>query len=76
MSEKLDNEEIITKLKRQNKVVQETELRVVSTFGKNSFKPVIEIDSDGFDKVMMNEHRKLNIGWSSCERMHQRTQVL
>lgn len=66
MSEKFSNDEIISKLKVQNRTVEDAELRVVSTFGKSTFNAVIEMDCDSFNKVMSNDRRKLNIGWSSC----------
>lgn len=66
MSEKFSGEEIIRKLKVQNEVIRDADLRVVSTFGRNTFNAVIEIDSDGFDKVMSGDRKKLNIGWSCC----------
>lgn len=37
ISEKLTNDENIIKLKRQNKLIQDADLRVVSTFGKNIY---------------------------------------
>lgn len=51
MSEKLTGEDIITKMKRQNKVIQDADLRVLSIFGKDKSNGVIEIDSEGFNKV-------------------------
>lgn len=66
MNEKLSGEEIVTKLKRQNKLMENAELRVVSIFGKNTFSAVVEIDCDGFNTIMSDERKRLNIGWSSC----------
>lgn len=66
LSEKMSDEEIVTKLKKQNEVIQDSELRVVSIFGKHKLNVVIEIDSDSFNKIMTGECKKLNIGWSSC----------
>lgn len=64
--EKLTAEEIVTKLKRQNESMEYTDLNVVSIFGKNTFNAVIEIDCEGFNKIMSNKRKKLNVGWSSC----------
>lgn len=66
MNEKLSEVEIITKIKRQNKSMENAELRVVTIFGKSTFSAVVEIDCDAFNTIMSNERKKLNIGWSSC----------
>lgn len=66
MTEKYTNEEIISKLKAQNTVLQDTDFRIVSTFGKTTFSAVLEMDTKGFKKVMSIERKKVNIGWSSC----------
>lgn len=66
MTEKLSNEEITSKLKAQNTILQDASFRVVSTFGKNTFSAVIEIDTKEFNEIMSSDRKKLNIGWSCC----------
>lgn len=66
MNEKLTDDEVVSKIKIQNKSLENAELRVVTIFGTKTFSAVIELDCDAFNKIMSNERKKLNIGWSSC----------
>lgn len=66
MNEKLSDDDIVTKIKRQNKPMEDAEMSVVSVFGKSTFSAVIEIDCESFNKIMSSERKKLNVGWSSC----------
>lgn len=67
MNEKLTGEEIVSKIKKQNKSMENAEFRVVSIYGKKTFSAVIEMNGDDFIKIMSNERRKLNVGWSCCQ---------
>lgn len=66
MNVKMTDEEIVTKLKRQNEVLKDAEMKVISIFGKQTLNAVIEIDSGAFNTIMTGECKKLNIGWSRC----------
>lgn len=66
MTERFSNDVIISNLKRQNPELHESDMKVVSTFGKRALNAVVEIDGDGFNRIMSSNYKKLRIGWSRC----------
>lgn len=64
--EKMSSEEILDKLKSQNTFLNNSQIKVLSVFGKKKFNAIIEIDCNGFNLVMNRNVRTLNIGWAKC----------
>lgn len=65
MSEKLDDEALIEKLKKQNNYLKDAEMKVIRSYGKKHISSIIEIDCDSFNEVM--KERKINVGWNRCQ---------
>lgn len=70
MKFKVAKEDIIEKLKKQNSLIENSELKLISFFERKinnvvKYSAVVEIDADSFPKVI--EAGKVNIGWERCK---------
>lgn len=64
MSEKLEVEDIVKKIKVQNTTLNDADITVLQIYGNRCYNAILEIDSVHFNKIMSS--KRINIGWDRC----------